>query len=288
MKDYVIITDSSCDIAPETLKAWGVRNVNLTFKFKDEEREYSNADYSTAQFYDLMRGGKIMQTSAANVEACVACFESVLAEGKDILYVGFSSGLSCTVTNAMIAADEIRSKYPDNQIRVIDTLCASAGEGLILYMAVRKKAEGASLEENAAYVEGFIPNLCHWFTVDDLVYLKRGGRIDPAAAFVGNILNIKPVLHVDDEGHLINMSKVRGRKNAIRALADKYAELASDPEKGMYFISNADCLKDAQALDAMIFEKFGNHAEMITDIGPVIGAHAGPGTLALFFVGKAR
>lgn len=288
MKDYVIITDSSCDIPPELLSDWGVTCIDLTFHFKDEDHEYTNRDYSKAQFYGMMREGKVIQTSAANIDIFMDRFGKVLAEGKDIFYLGFSSGLSCTVNNARIAVDELRQSYPMNTVRVVDSLCASAGQGLLLYLAVKKKKEGGSLDEIAAYTEDTVKHLCHWFTVDDLVYLKRGGRIDPAAAFVATVLNIKPVLHMDDAGHLINVSKVRGRKSAIRALADKYEELACDPENGVFFISHGDCLQDAQALDSMLFEKYGHHAEVIADIGPVIGAHSGPGTLALFFVGQNR
>ncbi len=284
----MIITDSGCDIAPETLEQWNVRCIDLSFMFRDEETEYTNRDIPVSQFYALMRGGKVAQTSAANGDTFTRFFEPLLREGNDILYLAFSSGLSSTANNAIIAADELRATYPERSIRVIDTLSASAGHGLLVYFAVRERERGADLEKTAQTVQAYIPKLCHWFTVDDLVYLKRGGRIDPRSAFVATVLNIKPVLHMDDEGHLINMKKVRGRKFAIRALAEKYAELAEDPEHGIYFISHGDCLDDAQQLDAMLNEKYGHHAELITDIGPVIGAHSGPGTLALFFLGRHR
>ncbi|MBQ6569560.1 MAG: DegV family protein [Clostridia bacterium] len=288
MAEYIIITDSGCDISPEILEKWGVKCIDLNFKFTDEAREYTPGEVPLKEFYAKMRDGKVAKTSAANSDVFLKYFDAMLAKGNDILYVGFSSGLSSTVGNAGIAADELCAKYPERKIEVIDTLCASAGEGLILYYAVREKKNGASLENAAKFVRDRIHSLCHWFTVDDLVYLKRGGRIDPKTAFVATVLNIKPVLHMDDEGHLINMGKVHGRKTSIRALLKKYSELALDPDEGIYFISHGDCIDDAKLLDSMIFEKYGHHAGIISDIGPVIGAHSGPGTLALFFLGRER
>ena len=288
MADYTVITDSGCDIASEKLKEWGVKCIDLVFRFQDEDCDHTNADLPVKQFYDLMRAGKVAKTSAANVDVFLTHFEPELQAGNDVLYLAFSSGLSGTVNNAEMAADDLRSKYPERTIQIVDTRCASAGHGLIVYYGMKKKAEGSSVDETADYVRSLVPHLCHWFTVDDLQYLKRGGRIDPRVAFIAGVLNIKPVLHMDDPGHLINMSKVRGRKAAIRALAAKYDELALDPENGIYFISNGDCIEDAKQLDSMLYEKYGHHADLIADIGPVIGAHSGPGTLALFFLGKHR
>ena len=190
--------------------------------------------------------------------------------------------------NKRLAAEQLKESFPDRKIIVIDTLSASAGFGLLLYLTYEKKNTGASIEECAEYAKSLIPKLCHWFTVDDLVYLKRGGRVSPTAAFVGNMLGIKPVLHVDDEGHLINMCKVRGRKTAIATLADKYGELAEDKEGGVVFISHADCMKDVRELEEILKNRYGAKVSVITDVGPVIGAHSGPGTLALFFIGKER
>ena len=157
-----------------------------------------------------------------------------------------------------------------------------------MYLVSQKANACETLEELADFAENLKRNLCHWFTVDDLVYLKRGGRVSPTAAFFGGVLGIKPVLHVDDDGHLINVAKVRGRKASIAALADKYAELAQDPENGVVFLSHGDCFDDADALANMLKERHGVTVRLIADIGPVIGAHSGPGTLALFFVGKNR
>lgn len=288
MTEYIIYTDTGCDILPDKLEEWGVKNIDLTFHKEGENREYTQADIPTKQFYDNMRAGSVYRTAAANAETITSAFEPELKAGRDVLYVCFGSGLSSTVGTAKLAARELELKYPGRRAVVIDTLCASAGHGLILWFAVRAKQNGADLDGAAKAVEDAIPNLCHWFTVDDLVYLKRGGRVSAAAAFFGGMLNIKPVLHVDDEGHLIPMSKVRGRMASIKAIAKKYAETALDPEHGVYFISNGDCPEDAKKLESIIVSEFGNHAALITDIGPVIGAHSGPGTLALFFLGSKR
>lgn len=287
MRDYVIFADSACDIAPEILKEWNVKYCSLTFTFNDSPKEYSNYELSATEFYKRMRSGAVAKTSAVNADVFLEVFEREIKDGNDILYIGFSSGLSTTYNSAAIAAAELVEKYPESRILTVDSLSASAGYGLMLYLTVRKKAEGASVEEAAEYASSLCRHLCHWFTVDDLVYLKRGGRISPTVALVGSILGIKPVLHMDDEGHLINMFKVRGRKTSVEALAKKYGELISDKTAPIY-ISHGDCLEDAELLKRMLKEKYNADVEIITDVGPVIGAHSGPGTLALFFIGKNR
>ncbi|MBR7098413.1 MAG: DegV family protein [Clostridia bacterium] len=243
---------------------------------------------STCSVYAKMRAGSVAKTAAVNSESFVQLFEETLKEGKDVLYLGFSSGLSTTYNSGRLAALELSERYPDNKIVTVDTLSASAGFGLLVYHAVQKKNSGATLDEVASYIEALKWKLCHWFTVDDLVYLKRGGRISPTAAFVGNVLGIKPVLHMDNEGHLINMFKVRGRKTAVTALADQYDKLAEELSGGTVFISQADCMADAEELARILKERHGVSVQIITDVGPVIGAHSGPGTLALFFIGKER
>ena len=288
MSEYVIYTDSACDIKPEILEKWGVQYKSLTFRFDGEDKEYQNDDMTAIEFYEKMRQGGVAKTAAVNVSIFAQGFEEILKEGKDVLYVGFSTGLSTTYNSGRLAAEQLKEKYPDRKIMTVDSLSASAGFGLLLYLTVKKKNEGASIEEAAKYAEELRPHLCHWFTVDDLMYLKRGGRISPTVAFVGNVLGIKPVLHMDDEGHLINMSKVRGRKTSVEALAQKYDELALNKGEGTLFISHGDCMKDAEYLASIIKEKHGVGVEIITDVGPVIGAHTGPGVLAFFFVGKER
>jgi DegV family protein with EDD domain len=235
-----------------------------------------------------MREGAVAKTSAVNVDTFANAFEEVLKEGKDILYIGFSSGLSTTYNSARLAAQQLGEKYPERKVITVDTLAASAGQGLILKLTLDKKNEGATLEEAAAFAEDIKFKISIWFTVDDLVYLKRGGRVSATAAFFGNMLGIKPLLHMDNEGHLIPLSKIRGRKMSIAALADKYGELATDLGSGDIFISHGDCIADAQYLADLLKTRYNANVTLITDVGTVIGAHSGPGTLALFFVGTGR
>ena len=288
MNKYVIFADTACDMSPELLSEWGVPFESLTFKFDDSDKVYANNDMSATEFYEKMKVGGVAKTAAVNPEAFISGFEKILEQGCDILYLGFSSGLSTTFNSARIAANELREKYPERKLVVIDTLAASAGIGLLIRLLLDKKEAGATIEENEEYAKSLIMNLCHWFTVDDLVYLKRGGRVSPAAAFFGNMIGIKPVLHVDDEGHLVPVLKVRGRKTSIATMADKYGELAKDKKDGLVYISHACCEGDANALASILNERYGTNASIITNVGPVIGAHSGPGTLALFFIGNQR
>ena len=288
MREYVILTDSACDIKPEMLAEWGVGYKNLTFKFTDSDVEYSNADMTTDEFYAEMRKGRVAKTAAVNVDAFVELFEAYLAEGKDVLYLGFSSGLSSTYNAGRMAAEMLSEKYPDAKILTVDTLAASAGEGLMVYLTLEKKNAGATIEEAAQFCRDLIANTSIWFTVDDLNYLKRGGRISPTTAFVGNALGIKPILHMDEAGHLVSVGKVRGRRASILEMAKQYSDLALDKANGSVFISHGDCLADAEFLAKTLQDKHGVTVKVITDVGPVIGAHSGPGTLALFFVGEHK
>jgi len=288
MRDYVIFTDSACDIPTETLREWGVGWCSLTYIFEGETRQYENYELSCPDFYERVRQGGLARTSAVNAKAFEEAFGRILDEGKDILYVGFSTGLSATCNAAEVAAREVLESHPGADIRCVDTRGASAGFGLLLYLAVEKKKAGATLSENEQYILDNRFHLCHWFTVEDLVYLKRGGRISAATALVGNMLGFKPVMHMDDAGHLINMFKVRGRNASLRALADKYGELALDKKDGPIFISHGDCLEDAEKLGKLLHERYGASVDRIVYVGPVIGAHTGPGVLALFFLGEHR
>ena len=288
MRDYVIFTDSSCDLEPSLLAKWEVPYVSLTVKFDEDARSFNNFDMPFHEFYQRMRKGSVARTAAANMESFKEAFEPYVKQGKDILYIGFSSGLSTTVNSGAMAAKELMEEYPGSRILVEDSFAASAGFGLLVFLTVQEKQKGVDLDQAAKFVEDTRFHLCHWFTVDDLVYLKRGGRISAAAAFVGGVLNIKPVLHMDNPGHLINMFKVRGRRASIKALADKYGELALNPGKDTVFISHGDCLEDARLLEQMLKDRFGASVQIITYVGPVIGSHSGPGTLALFFLGRER
>ena len=287
MSDYQIITDSCCDFAAQQYVDLSLVMVPLSVEFRGSVSEDKNDD-SLKVLYDGMRAGEAAKTAAVNPEAWKKVMEPVLAEGRDALVMAFSSGLSTTYQSAVIAADELREKYPDRKILVADTLCASMGQGLLVWYACRKRDEGMSLEDVYAWVEDNKLHLCHWFTVDDLMHLKRGGRVSAATALVGTMLQIKPVLHVDDEGHLINVAKARGRKASIEALAKKAIELGEGYDNSTMFISHGDCLADAEYLAGILREKCGVKDVVINYVGAVIGSHAGPGTLALFFLGSHR
>ena len=281
-----MITDSACDILPEKLKEWDVELIRLPYLFTDDGKEHLDQDQPMHEFYNEMREGRVAKTSGINEDTFQNVFASFLEAGKDILYLAFSSGLSVTCENAKKVAAQLSEQYPDRKIRVVDSLCASAGQGLFVYLAVKNRDKGMSLDENADAMEADKLHLCHWFTVEDLKYLKRGGRISAATALLGTALNVKPVLHVDNEGHLIKMIQTHGRKKSIRKMAEKLGETIL--EDTPIFISHGDCPEEAQLLAKIIREEYGREVELITLIGSVIGAHAGPGTLALFFRGTER
>ena len=287
MQNYVIYTDSACDLSEKVLADWSVYSSSLSFRFDGSDKEYRNNEMTVSEFYSKMREGGVAKTAAANSEDFISGFTPLLEKGLDILYIGFSSGLSTTYNSARLAAEQLTAKFPERKIYTVDTLAASAGTALLIDMIKEKMASGATIEEARDFAEQSKLHICHWFTVDDLVYLKRGGRVSPTTAFVGNMLGIKPILHVDNDGHLTSVSKVRGRRASIVALADKYGESAS-PTGTKAFISHSDCEADAKILADILKEKYGAETELITDVGPVIGAHSGPGTLALFFYGKER
>ncbi len=285
---YTVIADSACDISGELLKKWNVKCIPLTFIFEGSGKVYSDYEISGAEFYQKMREGTVARTSAINVDAFLNSFEEELIRGRDVFYLAFSSGLSSTYSSACTAASELRERHPERIIRVVDSLAASAGYGLLLRLALDERDKGASVDEIADFCENLRDSICHWFTVDNLMYLRRGGRISATAAIAGSVLGIKPVLHVDDDGHLINMSKIRGRKAAIRALAQKYGELCDKKHPGKIYISHGDCEQDARELAGILKTEYGAKTDLVTNIGPVIGAHSGPGTLALFFIGTHK
>ncbi len=288
MNDYIIFADSACDISPKTLDEWNVKYCSLSLVFAGSDEEYSDHELESKVFYDRMRGGEQPKTSAANMGKFLTCFEQFAKKGKDILYIAFSSGLSGTCNFAREAAEEVMNEYPNVNITVVDSLSASAGYGLLLYMVCQNKLKGMSIDENAAFAEKTKFKVSHWFTVDDLKYLKAGGRISATTALIGGMLHIKPVLNMNNEGKLISISKVRGRKASIKALADEYGKTAIDKENGTVFISHGDCIDDANELANILNDEYGAKVSLITNVGPVIGSHSGPGTLALFFVSNER
>lgn len=284
---YRIITDTCCDLWPEFYKELNVDVKPLTVNFKGQVISNYSQEF-LKEFYDGLRAGELAQTTALNPESWKDGIEPVLKAGKDVLVLAFSSGLSTTYQSAVIAAEELQEAYPQRTVRVVDSLCASMGQGLFVYYACKKRDEGMSLEELTAWCEDNKLKLCHWFTVDDLMYLKRGGRVSAATALVGTMLKIKPVMHVDDEGHLIKVGTARGRKASIDALAKKLAETGLPGENDTVFISHGDCEEDANYLAEKLKAEYGVKEVVIYYVGAVIGSHSGPGTLALFFLGDHR
>ena len=287
MPNYKIVTDSASDLPEQMLSLLDLTIAPLHVNFRGQTLVDSVGD-GLKELYDGWRQGEASTTSAVNPEGWAAAIEPVLQAGQDVLVLAFSSGLSTTYQSAVIAAGELAEKYPGRKINVVDTLSAALGQGLLVWYACKKRDEGLSLEELTAWVEENKLHLCHWFTVDDLMYLKRGGRVSATTALVGTMLKIKPVLHVDDEGHLINMLKARGRKASIEALAKKLEELGGGYDNSTVFICHGDCIGDAEYLSRILKEKFGTENVFIGNLGAVIGSHAGPGTLALFFMGEKR
>lgn len=285
--NYQIITDSCCDFPTQMYQQLNLSFVPLTMEFRGDTTDDRNDD-SLKAIYDGLRAGEVAKTSAINPTRWGAAMKQSLEQGLDVLVLTFSSGLSTTYQSAVIAAQELEEQYPERKIYVCDTLAASMGQGLLVWYACQKRDEGLSLKELRDWVEENKLHLCHWFTVDDLMFLKRGGRISAATALVGTMLQIKPVLHVDNEGHLINVSKVRGRQASIEALAKKAMELGKNYDNSTMFISHGDCLEDAKRLESILKEKCGVKTVITSYVGAVIGSHSGPGTVALFFLGDHR
>ena len=285
---YKIITDSSCDFTDQMCAELDIAYAPLTVTYNGESHSNFSEEAAIKSFYDQLRSGVTATTSAVNPEGWANVMEPALAEGHDLLVIAFTSGLSTTYQSAVIAAGELREKYPERKINVVDSLCAALGQGLLIWYACKKRDEGMSLEDLTAWVEENKLHLCHWVTVDDLSHLKRGGRISATTALVGTMLNIKPIIHVDDEGKLVNVAKVRGRKSAIEYIAGKLGELGEGFDNETAFVVHGDCPADAEVLANIIKEKYGVKNVHIGYLGPVIGAHTGPGVLAVFFMGKHR
>ncbi len=290
MSNYVIITDSAADLDQAMVDELEIRVVPLSLTLGGSTyRDYPDRrELDPKEFYARLRAGEVGTTSAVNLADAKEYIEPVFQAGQDVLFLAFSSGLSSSCQAVRLAAQELEDAYPERKCYVVDTLCASLGEGLLVYLTAKRRQAGASLEEARDYAEENKLHLCHWFTVDDLQFLKRGGRISATTAMLGTMLSIKPVLHVDDEGHLISMSKARGRQASIKALVDKAAELAIQPEGQTMFICQGDCMEDAEYLANLARERLGVKTIHIGYTGPVIAAHSGPGTLALFFLGTHR
>ena len=289
MNDYVIVTDSSCDLPAALAEEMGVLVIPLEVNMNGNIK--LNNEIDIKEFYDYLRNKNDAKTSAVNMDRFIEVFEKIVSEGKDVLYVGFSSGLSATFMAGKNAAEELSENYPDRKLIAVDSLCASLGQGLLVKLAVDKKNAGASIEEVASYLEEEKWHLAHWFTVEDLFFLHRGGRVSKATAILGTALQFKPIMHVDDEGHLVKNTKpdkVRGRNASIVELFNQMKRTAISPEKQTVYISHGDCYDDAKKLADMITAEWGITEILINEVGPVIGAQSGPGTLALFFLGSER
>lgn len=289
MSDFVITACSTSDLWEDYTKE---RNIELLpYSFIMSGKEYDD-DFGQSMpiktFYQRVREGEMPSTSMINVQTYTEFFEPILASGRDILHIEFSSGLTGSFANAKSAAQELNSKYT-SQIHLVDSLCASLGYGLLVHYALDLRDAGRTLEEIQSWLEDNKLRLNHWFTVDDLNHLKRGGRVSGVTAFLGTMLSIKPVLNVDDDGHLIPREKSRGRKKAILELVNKMKERIQEPDGQMVFICQGDCIDDAEFLKSKIKETFPGVLDVkIGYTGPVIGAHSGPGTLAVFFMGDRR
>lgn len=285
--NFCITTDSGADLPLSYCQTHDITVLPLAFTIEGQTYHGSGA-MDDKVFYDKLRAGALPTTSAANPEDTAALFRTFAGQGKDLLHVAFSSGLSSTSDAAQIAAQMVMEEYPQRKIIVVDSLCASMGQGFLVHQAVKLRDAGETLEDTARKVTDLRLNVVHNFTVDDLGHLHRGGRVSKPTAVVGSLMGIKPILHVDDEGHLTSVGKVRGRKASIQALADRMEEQMKGFDNPEVFISHGDCLEDAQTLAGMVRTRFGIDTIMIGYIGPVIGTHSGPGTLALFFFGSPR
>ena len=290
MPDYVILTDSSADLSAEMVREAGVTVLPLSFTIQGETYENTpdNREMDPALFYDMLRAGELATTSAVNVAAYTDTVEPLLQAGKDVLILAFSSGLSTTCKSAEVAAEELRERYPQRKLYVVDTLCASLGQGLLVWLAAREQKKGRTIEEVRDWAETHKQAVCHQFTVQDLKFLKRGGRITATTAVLGSMLQIKPLLHVDQEGRLTAVGKARGRHASLKTLVDRMEKTVTDEGRETVFISHGDCRGDANKVAEMVRERFGTRDVRINYVGPVIGAHSGPGTLALFYLGTER
>ena len=290
MSEYIIVTDSSGDLREELVRELDVSVLPLSFLIQGKTlKDYPDKrDMSPKEFYQLLRDGEMSTTNAVNMYQYEELLTPVLEAGKDVLILSFSSGLSATCQASRLAADELREKFPERKIQVVDTLCASAGQGMLVWYAAQKRKAGESLEAVRDWCEENKMKVCHWVTVDDLMYLKRGGRISATTALAGTLLQIKPIIHLDDEGKLNTVGKARGRKAALDLLIQKAADSAIAPQDQTMFVSHSDCLEDAEYLAGQLKSKCGAKDVKLCDIGPVIGSHTGPGCAVVFFFGQPR
>ncbi|MCL1823806.1 MAG: DegV family protein [Oscillospiraceae bacterium] len=288
---YDIITDSASNLPATYAEKNNVGVISLQYILGGEEFDsYAETENSDAlkTFYARMREKTSVSTSNINAAAFEDVFTKVLDAGKDLIYISFSSGLSSSYSFSKSTGDTLKSKYPDRKIFIVDSLCVTYGLGVFVDYAVKMRNEGRTIEETHQWLEENKLKICHWFTVDDLFFLKRGGRISATTAIAGTLLGIKPVMRVNDDGKLENVAKARGRKASLSMLVDKMVETAVNPKEQLVGIAHGDCLDDAKFVEKLIREKLGTKNIIIDVLTPIIGAHSGPGTIALFFMGKGR
>ena len=288
MQNFTIVTDSNADLLPQFISANGVVEMQLTYIMEDRSYACHDPAMTRHEFYEKMRGGKMPQTAAVNMSDAITLLEPALEQGKDVLCIMFSSALSATYNSVCLAKEEIADRFPDRKIIVIDTLSASGGQGMLVELAVAYRAQGLSIDETADRIRGDAPHIAHLITVDDLFHLQRGGRVSATAAVVGSVLGIKPMLHVNDAGKLLPTGKVRGRKQSLLALASAMEEMVDRDKCDWFSITHGDCEEDAKFLIAEIAKRTGIQKHTINYIGPTVGAHSGPGTVALFFYANKR
>lgn len=290
MREYVLATDSSCDLPQALVDEFELTVVPLTVDVSGKvfNNYLDEREIGFKEFYHYSKGGAEIKTSCPSLAAFTTAFTDILESGKDILYIGFSSALSATTQNARTVAEELSEVYPDSKIIVVDSLAASMGQGLLLKYVYEEKQKGKTIEELARYAEDTKLHICHWFTVNDLMYLKKGGRISATTAIAGTALNVKPVMHTDDEGRLTNVGKARGRKASLNALMEKMRETAINPKEQTIYISHGDCEDEVKEFAKLIKKEIGYKDVVINYVGPVIGGHTGAGVVALFFYGTHR
>ncbi len=288
MEKFIITTDINSDLPKDPCDTYDIRMMALHYTLDGVEYSGDDERITPSQFYDAMRKGSMPQTMQVNPAQAKETFEACLAEGYDILHIGFSSALSGSVGSAKVAAEGLAETYPDKTIIVVDSLSASLGQGLLVYKAALMREAGKSLRKTADWVETNKLHFCHYFTVDDLNHLARGGRLKKSAAILGTMMQLKPILRVDDTGHLVPVSKTRGRKQSIQMLVNNMKEKVGHYKNDIVFISHGDCIDDVNLLEEKITAEFGIDNFVVNYVGPTIGAHSGPGTLALFFMGESR
>jgi DegV family protein with EDD domain len=290
INDYAIFTDAASDLPTELINNHNISVIPMSFEIEGKSYKHypDGRELGYSKFYEMLRSGSMAKTSQINSSDFGEHFEPALKCGLDILYIAFSSGLSGTYQSSIIAAEELMERYPERKVYCVDSRCASTGQGMLVYHAALKKHEGLGIDELHDWVLQNRNHLCHWFTVNDLNHLKRGGRLSASSAIVGTMLSVKPILHVDKEGHLILRGKARGRRKSLGELVERMEKFCVKPEEQTVFIVHGDCIKDAGILASIVKQRFAIKNVVISNVGPIIGAHTGPDMIGVFFFGSEK